>query len=296
MKKIHKDHIAGFLYILGNLLLYGGCCSLQLLSKNYYSLLYYHLYRISILLYPLLTICLYFLLHRKRTAQFRLSVALCGFASLVAAACMAIILSTLIKGIFRYAFACYLPLAIDLILRFISKRRANKRKNDDLQADMSSVPVSHPNTEEIVFEGTESPIGRGISYSVIYMLLNWIAFICLAATPLLDSIFSLIFFAFTWFASVPFYFMLKQECSIAYLVSALISMVGMTILCFVTISHLMEMDVHLLPRLGGFLSGIIYIIPLIVLPIYGLLPIFIDGLVYIGRLVSRVLVDRERRV
>ena len=284
MKKLHKDHVIGILFAICNTLLYVSIHAL--IITLYYSLTYYYLSQIlQYLIYPLASIAVYFVLRRKLSPRFTYSVILSTIALFVSTFVTLYVYTpnNKIRTLLFYLIVWNLPIVIDLIMQ----KRARKSNRT-----LPIGEVAPANTDGIVFAGTTHPILRGIIYAVTFMLVNWAIFLVLLSTPLYNSIILLFVFAFGWLCSIPFYYLMKQECTKAYFFSALISMIAMTILCYLGCELLSGTDI--LPHNRGW-DVIVYLIPLIGLPIYGFIPITIDGIISIGKSIYRSMAERESR-
>lgn len=288
MKKLHKDQVAGILFAFCNTLLYVSILILidSILSRYLPSTAYYIIAQfLQYLIYPLASITVYFVLRQKLSPRFTYSVILSTVALLVSTTAVLFVYNpnSTIRVLLFYLIIWTLPIAIDLILQ----KRARKSN--------PTLPIcndSPTNTHEDTFAGTEHPILRGIVYAVAFMLVNWAIFLVLLSTPLYNSIILFFLFVFGWLCSIPFYYLLKQECAMAYFCSALISMIVMTIVCYCGCEFLSGTDI--LPHSRGW-DVIVYLLPLIGLPINGCIPIAIDGIIYIGKAIYRAIAERESR-
>ena len=284
MKKLHKDHVIGILFAICNTLLY--VCIHALIITLHYSLTYYYLSQIlQYLIYPMVSIGAYFILRRKLSARFTYSVILTTIALFVSTFVTLYVYTpnNKIRTLLFYLIVWNLPIVIDLIMQ----KRARKSNRT-----LPIGEVAPANPDGIVFAGTTHPILRGIIYAVAFMLVNWIIFLVLISTPLYNTVILLFIFVFGWLCSIPFYYLMKQECTKAYFFSALISMIAMTILCY--LGYELLSGTVILPHNRGW-DVLVYLIPLIGLPIYGFIPITIDGIISIGKSIYRSMAVWESR-
>ena len=281
MKQSHKDQLVGFLFAVGNLIAYLLPRSITLNSIFYY----YFSTIFCTFIFPPLSIFIYFLLRRKRTMQFTSSVALCNIALIFPTASVSyIFIDTSYFGyLLNILIISYLPVLIDLIATMISKLRTRKAAAQLPIPEVAPAPVVN---EVVANTRTQHSILRGMIYAAAFMLVNWAITIALFSTPYYNSAHVVFFMFFGWLTSIPFYFILKQNSTIAYLFSALISIIVMTKVCYRSL--LLLSDTNLFSHFSGW-DGLILLVPMIALPIYALMPIVIDGIIYIGKAIYRAI-------
>ncbi len=129
---------------------------------------------------------------------------------------------------------------------------------------------------------------RGLIYALVFDIVTWVLFIALVSLPFsFDSV--LVFGSFVlWLMAIPFYFILKNDCGVGYLWTALGAHFVLTF-AWTTIFFLIPDS--MLPRMSGW-DGLIYIFPILGIPIAGALPIAIDMLIYAGKAFWRWLGNR----
>lgn len=139
-----------------------------------------------------------------------------------------------------------------------------------------------------------SSIKRGIVYSLIYYTVAWIIFMVFMHTPSWNSAYTVFVCPGIWFLiSVPFYFILKNDCDKMYLSTALGTLIFLT-MAFIQLSQFDQ----LLPRslvhdLFPHSSDFIYLRPIIYIPIIGAIPIAIDALLYLFKWIWKLLGNRK---
>ena len=223
--------------------------------------------------------------------QFTCSVALCNIALIFPTASVSyIFIDTSYFGyLLNILIISYLPVLIDLIVTTISKLRTRKAAAQLPIPEVAPAPVIN---EVVANARTQHSILRGMIYAAAFMLVNWAITIALFSTPFYNSAHVVFFMFFGWLTSIPFYFILTQNSTIAYLFSALISIIVMTKVCYRVL--LLLSDTNLFSHFSGW-DGFILLVPMIALPIYALIPIVIDGIIYIGKSIYHAMAVWESR-
>ena len=129
---------------------------------------------------------------------------------------------------------------------------------------------------------------RGMIYALVFDIVTWVLFIALLSLPCSFDKF-LIFGSFVlWLMAIPFYFILKNDCSVVYFGTALGTHFVFTY-AWTTIFSLIPEGI--LPHTNDW-EGLIYVFPIFGIPIAGALPIAIDILIYAGKAFWRWLGNR----
>ncbi len=149
----------------------------------------------------------------------------------------------------------------------------------------------------IVQRKYKSPFLYGFYYAFGYILGVWIIFLLFDHTSLLDFNYAGFLLLGIWLLAIPYYFILKKNCDPLYLLCSFFALLIISILwlrIYLRLNYFIPRNIllRIFPSYYGW--EYLDLVPMIVAPFVGAIPIIIDLFIYIGKWFVGIFRNRKR--